>query len=155
MKFALNGALTIGTLDGANIEILEEVGEDNIFTFGLTAEEAHNLRATGYDPWKYYNENLELKRTIDMISDGFFSPEEHSRYRPIADALLRGGDHFLLLADFASYIECQERVDKEFLNPGEWARKAIINVANMGKFSADRTIHAYAKEIWNIEPLEL
>ncbi len=155
MKFALNGALTIGTLDGANIEILEEVGEDNIFTFGLTAEEAHNLRASGYDPWKYYNENLELKRTIDMISDGFFSPEEHSRYRPIADALLKDGDHFLLLADFASYIECQERVDKEFLNPGEWARKAIVNVANMGKFSADRTIHAYAKEIWNIEPLEL
>jgi starch phosphorylase len=155
MKFALNGALTIGTLDGANIEILEEVGEDNIFTFGLTAEEAHDLRASGYDPWKYYNENQELRRAIDMISDGFFSPEEHSRYRPIADALLRGGDHFLLLADFASYVECQERVDKEFLNPGEWTRKAIINVANMGKFSADRTIHAYAKEIWNIEPLEL
>ncbi len=155
MKFALNGALTIGTLDGANIEIMEEVGEDNIFTFGLTAEEAHHLRASGYDPWKYYNENLELKRAIDMISDGFFSPEEHSRYRPIADALLRGGDHFLLLADFASYMECRERVDKEFLNPGEWARKAIVNVANMGKFSADRTIHGYAKDIWNIEPLEL
>jgi len=155
MKFALNGALTIGTLDGANIEILEEVGEDNIFIFGLNAEEAHDLRASGYDPWRNYNDNPELKRVIDMIADGFFSPGENSRYRPIADALLRGGDHFLLLADFASYIECQERVDEEFLNSGEWARKAIINVANMGKFSADRAIHAYAKEIWDIKPLEL
>jgi len=154
MKFALNGALTIGTLDGANIEILEEVGEDNIFIFGLNAEEARDLRASGYDPWAYYNANEELKRAIDMIGDGFFSPEDQSRYRPVTDALLRGGDHFLLLADYASYIECQERVDREFLNPGEWARKAIINVANMGKFSADRTVHAYAKEIWNIKPLE-
>ena len=155
MKFALNGALTIGTLDGANIEILEEVGEDNIFIFGLTTEEAHNLRSSGYNPWKYYNDNPELKRVIDMIGEGFFSPEEQDRYRLITDALLRGGDHYLLFADYAAYIECQERVDEEFLNPNEWARKAIINVANMGKFSADRTVHAYAKEIWDIEPLEL
>ena len=155
MKFALNGALTIGTLDGANIEILEEVGEDNIFIFGLTAEEAHNLRASGYDSWKHYNENLELKRVIDMIGDGFFSPEDQSRYKPIVDALLRDGDHFLMLADYAAYVECQERVDQAFLDKDAWARKAIINVANMGKFSADRSIHVYAKEIWGIEPLEL
>ncbi len=155
MKFALNGALTIGTLDGANIEILEEVGEDNIFIFGLSTEGVCNLRASGYEPWKYYDENQELKRAIDMISDGFFSPGEQSRYRMISDALLRGGDHFLLLADYAAYIECQERVDKEFLDPDEWARKAIINVANMGKFSADRTIHAYAKEIWGVKKLDI
>ena len=155
MKFALNGALTIGTLDGANIEILEEVGEDNIFIFGLNASEAQSLRAAGYDPWRYYNENAELMKAIDMIGDGFFSPGDHSRYKPIVDALLRGGDHFLLLADYASYIECQERVDEAFLDTDDWGRRAILNVANMGKFSSDRTIHAYAKEIWHIEPLAL
>ncbi|OHC73820.1 MAG: glycogen phosphorylase [Rhodospirillales bacterium RIFCSPLOWO2_12_FULL_58_28] len=154
MKFALNGALTIGTLDGANIEILEEVGEDNIFIFGLDTGEAHNLRAAGYDPWRYYNDNVELKRAIDMIGEGFFSSHDHSRYQPIVDTLLRGGDHYLLLADYAAYVKCQERVDEAFRDPQEWGRKAIMNVANMGKFSSDRTIHAYAKEIWGIKPLE-
>ncbi|MEE8392788.1 MAG: glycogen/starch/alpha-glucan phosphorylase [Rhodospirillales bacterium] len=155
MKLSLNGALTIGTLDGANIEIKEEVGAANIFIFGLDAEGTGKLRREGYDPWTIYNENQELKRTIDMIGGGLFSPDEPARHRPIVDSLLLGGDQFLLLADYASYMECQERVDREFLDPREWTRKAVINVANMGKFSADRTIHSYAREIWGIEPLKL
>ncbi len=155
MKLSLNGALTIGTLDGANIEIKEEVGAANIFIFGLDAEGTGKLRREGYDPWTIYNENQELKRTIDMIGGGLFSPDEPVRHRPIVDSLLLGGDQFLLLADYASYMECQERVDREFLDPREWTRKAVINVANMGKFSADRTIHSYAREIWGIEPLKL
>ncbi len=155
MKFALNGALTIGTLDGANIEIKEEVGDDNIFIFGLDTEQVNDLRATGYDPRKHYDEDPELRRTIDMIGNGFFSTNDQGRYRPLVDSLLRGGDHFMLLADYAAYIECQDRVDLAFMDCDEWARKAIINVANMGKFSSDRAIHAYAKEIWEIEPLKL
>jgi len=155
MKFALNGALTIGTLDGANIEIRDEVGGDNIFIFGMNAEEAEDLRLRGYDPWRHYNGNAELRRVLDMIADGFFSPDDPGRYRPIFDALLKGGDTFLLLADFASYTECQERVDATFVNTEEWVRKAIINVANMGTFSSDRAIHTYAKEIWNVAPVPL
>ena len=155
MKFALNGALTIGTLDGANIEIRDEVGEDNIFIFGLNAEEAEDLRLRGYDPWRHYNGNAELKRVLDMIADGFFSPDDPGRYRSIFDALLKGGDTFLLLADFAAYMDCQERVDATFVNTEDWVRKAIINVANMGTFSSDRAIHAYAKEIWDVSPVPL
>lgn len=155
MKFALNGALTIGTLDGANIEIRDEVGEDNIFIFGLNAEEAEDLRLRGYDPWRHYNGDAELKRVLDMIADGFFSPDDPGRYRPIFDALLKGGDTFLLLADFTAYMDCQERVDATFANTEDWVRKAIVNVANMGTFSSDRAIHAYAKEIWNVSPVSV
>lgn len=155
MKFALNGALTIGTLDGANIEIRDEVGEDNIFIFGLNAEEAEDLRLRGYDPWRHYNGNAELKRVLDMIADGFFSPDDPGRYRSIFDALLRGGDTFLLLADFTAYMDCQERVDATFADTEDWVRKAIVNVANMGTFSSDRAIHAYAKEIWNVSPVSV
>lgn len=155
MKFALNGALTIGTLDGANIEILEEVGADNIFIFGLNAEEAEGLRAKGYNPWDYYNNDEELRRALDMIGSGFFSPDDPDRYRPIVDALLRHGDHFLLLADYRAYIQCQEAVDAAYRDQKGWVEKSILNIANMGKFSSDRTIHAYAKEIWGIEPMPL
>ncbi|MBN2752975.1 MAG: glycogen/starch/alpha-glucan phosphorylase, partial [Rhodospirillaceae bacterium] len=155
MKFALNGALTIGTMDGANIEIHDEVGADNIFIFGLDVAEAKDLRAGSYEPWEYYNSNEELRRTLDMIRNGYFSPSDPVRYKPLIDSLLRGGDHFLLLADYADYMACQEEVDKVYLTPTDWTRRAILNVANMGKFSSDRTIHDYAKEIWDIKPLDL
>ncbi|MBF0252147.1 MAG: glycogen/starch/alpha-glucan phosphorylase, partial [Alphaproteobacteria bacterium] len=155
MKFALNGALTIGTLDGANIEIKEEVGDDNIFIFGMDAEEVQSLRMSGYDPWTRYNKNAELKRVLDMIGDGFFSPDDRNRYRPIVDTLLHGGDHYLLLADYASYVECQESVARAYRDSHSWARSAILNVCNMGKFSSDRTIHEYAADIWSIKSIRL
>lgn len=155
MKFALNGALTIGTLDGANIEIREFVGPDNFFEFGVTAEEAQDLRLHGYDPWSYYRRNAELMRVLDMIGQGFFSPGEPDRYRPIFDVLLKGGDHYLLLADYAGYIACQERVDTAFENKVDWSRRAALNVANMGNFSSDRTVHTYAKDVWNVKPIVL
>ncbi|MGE4527242.1 MAG: glycogen/starch/alpha-glucan phosphorylase [Rhodospirillaceae bacterium] len=155
MKFALNGALTIGTMDGANIEIHDEVGADNIFIFGLDTTEAKELRAGGYDPWEYYNANEELRRTLDMVRNGYFSPNDPVRYKPLIDSLLRGGDHFLLLADYADYVACQEEVDRVYQDRAEWTKRAILNVANMGKFSSDRTIHEYAKEIWGIKPLDV
>lgn len=155
MKFALNGALTIGTLDGANIEIREEVGEDNIFIFGMTAEEAHELRLRGYDPWHHYHHDEELRRALDMIGSGYFSPEDSGRYRALFDNLTRHGDYFLLLADYASYVACQEGIDEVYRDRQKWARRAILNVARMGKFSSDRTIHGYAREIWNVKPMEV
>ena len=155
MKFALNGALTIGTMDGANIEIHDEVGAENIFIFGLDVAEANALRAGSYDPSEYYNADADLRRTLDMIRNGYFSPNDPLRYKPLLDSLLRGGDHFLLLADYADYVRCQADVDALYLDQKAWTRRAILNVANMGKFSADRTIHSYAKDIWNIQPLDV
>ena len=151
MKMALNGALTIGTLDGANIEILEEVGRENIFIFGLTTQEVVELRARGYNPWEYYNGNPELRQALDMIGNGFFSMDEPDRYRAIYENLTWNGDHYLLLADYASYIACQERVNALYLNQDEWARRAILNVAHMGKFSSDRTIQEYADKVWGVK----
>ncbi|HEY3327324.1 MAG TPA: glycogen/starch/alpha-glucan phosphorylase [Novimethylophilus sp.] len=153
MKLALNGALTIGTLDGANIEIMEEVGRDNIFIFGLTADEVDNLHRQGYNPWDYYHGNAELKLTLDMIASGYFSPDEPQRYQAIVDALLQRGDHYLLLADYASYVACQEKVDALYRDPAQWTRQAILNVAGMGKFSSDRTIREYAEQIWHVKPV--
>ncbi len=153
MKLALNGALTIGTLDGANIEIKEEVGDENIFIFGLTAEEAADLRRKGYNPWDVYHANAELKKALDMIASGYFSPDALDRFQPLFDALTRYGDHFLVLADYASYLACQERVDALYHDADEWARRAILNVAGMGKFSSDRTIQEYAETIWNVKPV--
>lgn len=154
MKLALNGALTIGTLDGANIEIREEVGEENIFIFGLDAAGVSGLRSKGYKPWEFYNSNRELKQALDMIAGGYFSPEAPRLFRPIFDALIRQGDRFLLLADYASYIACQERVDALYRDPEEWSRKAILNVAGMGKFSGDRSVTEYAEKIWNVAPVK-
>ncbi|MBL6947002.1 MAG: glycogen/starch/alpha-glucan phosphorylase [Rhodospirillales bacterium] len=151
MKLALNGGLTIGTMDGANIEIFEGVGAENIFIFGLNAEEAQSLRAGGYDPSVLYRENEELKRALDMIGNGAFSPGEPNRYRGIFDAHLQGGDHYLLLADYAAYMACQEEVDQVYRNPDDWARRAVLNVAGVGKFSSDRTIHGYAQDIWGLK----
>jgi starch phosphorylase len=155
MKFALNGALTIGTLDGANIEIMEEVGKDKIFIFGLTAEEVMRLKKSGYDPWHYYNETGELKRAIDMIGEGYFSPTEPNLFHPLLNALFKDGDYFMVLADYAAYVKCQEQVDKEYDDQQLWAKKSILNVANMGKFSSDRTIREYAGEIWKAKPIPI
>jgi len=148
MKLALNGALTIGTLDGANVEIRDEVGEDNIFIFGLTTEEVAAIRQAGYNPWDYYHANQELREVIDMIGSGFFSLDDPTRFKPVVASLLEQGDYYLLLADYASYIACQQRVENAYRNQKEWVRKAILNVANMGKFSSDRTIMQYAEKIW-------
>lgn len=152
MKMALNGALTIGTLDGANVEIKEEVGDDNIFIFGLTTPEVAALKAS-YNPWDYYHSNPELKQVLDMIGTGFFSVEEPHRYQAIFDNLLHKGDHYMLLADYESYIATQDKVGQLFKDKEAWAKKAILNVANMGKFSSDRTIGEYANRIWNVKPI--
>jgi len=154
MKLALNGALTIGTLDGANIEIRDEVGEENIFIFGLTAEGVADLKQRGYNAWEYYHRNPELKQVLDMITSGYFSPEEPSLFQPLVDILTHSNDYFMLLADYADYVLCQQRVEELYRRPDEWTRKAIINVANMGKFSSDRTIREYAEEIWEVEPVK-
>jgi len=154
MKMALNGALTIGTLDGANVEIMEEVGAENIFIFGLTSDQVTQTRRNGYNPWNYYNSNLELKEVLDMIANGFFSIEEPDRYKAIFDNLLNKGDNYLLLADYASYIETQEAVGMIYKNQDKWTRSAILNVASMGKFSSDRAINEYAKNIWKVKALK-
>jgi starch phosphorylase len=155
MKFALNGALTIGTLDGANIEMMEEIGRDDFFIFGLTAPEAGALRAKGYNPREYYAKNPELKRVLDMLAEGYFSSQDTALFRPIVDSLLNQGDYYLLLADYASYIACQDRVSMLYLDQDEWARKSIMNTAGMGKFSSDRTITEYAQDIWGVEPVPI
>jgi starch phosphorylase len=150
MKMAVNGAITIGTLDGANIEIRERVGEDNIFIFGHTAEQLGELRRSGYNPWNYYHANEELKLALEMISTGYFSADEPDRFKPLVDSLLREGDRFALLADYESYIACQEEVDRLYRDPEMWTRKAILNVAFSGWFSSDRAIEEYAERIWDI-----
>ena len=152
MKLALNGALTIGTLDGANVEIMQEVGANNIFIFGLNAQDVERTRANGYRPLDYYHASNELREVIDMIAAGFFSQDEPGRFRPIVDALLAHGDHYLLLADYASYVSCQKDVESAYRNQDEWLKKAILNIANMGKFSSDRTIMQYAEHIWGAKP---
>jgi starch phosphorylase len=153
MKLALNGAMTIGTLDGANIEIRQQVGHENIFIFGMTAEEVAALRARGYDPKAVVAANPDLGRVLDMIRTGFFSMDAPDRFTPIVDALTTYGDHFMLVADYASYVACQDAVDALYLDEEEWSRRAILNVAGMGRFSSDRTIHEYATNVWNVTPV--
>jgi starch phosphorylase len=153
MKLALNGALTIGTLDGANIEICREVGAENMFLFGLTAEEVTRLRASGYDPWEVYRANPQLKEVLDMIGSGYFSPDEVDRHRPLVDSLTRDGDRYLLLADYASYVSSQQDVDTLYRDRDEWTRRAILNVAGMGRFSSDRAVQEYAESIWGARPV--
>ena len=152
MKLALSGALTIGTDDGANIEIRQNVGDDNIFIFGLSTAQVAAERAAGYQPMKIYETNANLKAVLDAVGGGAFSPDEPGRYRGLVDSLLWGGDHYLLLADFDSYLAAQARVDALYRQPQAWAAKAIANVAGMGAFSADRTIAQYARQVWGIEP---
>ncbi|MBU1536511.1 glycogen/starch/alpha-glucan phosphorylase [Myxococcota bacterium] len=153
MKFALNGALTIGTLDGANIEIKEEVGDDNIFIFGLKTEEVAELNQHGYNSRDYYHSNDELKGVLDMISGGLGQLDSHV-FQPIVQSLLEGNDHYKVLADYSAYISCQERVDEAYKESDHWAKMAIMNTACSGKFSSDRTIMEYAKEIWGVTPVK-
>ena len=150
MKFALNGALTIGTLDGANVEILEHVGADNIFIFGHTVEEVEAIRREGYDPISYLEADSDLRRVVKQITTGRFSPQEPARYNDVMQAY---GDYYQLMADFRSYIEAQARADRHYRNTAAWRRSALINIANMGYFSSDRSIEDYCRNIWYIEPL--
>ena len=153
MKLALNGALTIGTWDGANIEIANKVGLDNIFIFGNRTEKVAEIRGQGYRPRDYYNNNFDLKYAIDRLAEGAFSPEEPQRYREIVNTLLES-DHYQLLADYADYVATQDKVDELYRRPAAWTRSAILNVAGMGRFSSDRTIREYASEIWGVEPVQ-
>jgi len=155
MKFALNGALTIGTLDGANVEMREAVGADNFFIFGNTTPEVDALRAQGYQPRQIVEQNAELRQALEQIRDGAFSPDEHGRFQGIYDALVTWGDHYLLLADYASYVATQDEVDRLYRQPDEWTRKAILNVAGMGGFSSDRAIAEYAEDIWHAQPVRM
>lgn len=152
MKLALNGALTIGTWDGANIEIAEQVGLDHIFIFGNRTEQVQALRASGYQPRRYYDHNFALKTTLDRIADGAFSPEEPDRYRALIRQLLES-DYYQLLADFGDYVATQRRVDDLYRLQSEWTSHAILNIAGMGGFSSDRTVAEYADDIWQITPL--
>lgn len=155
MKFALNGALTIGTLDGANIEIKDAVGDDNIFIFGLTVEEIAATRLSHYNPYHIYESNVELKRVIDQIAEGRFSPHEPDLFQPIVRSLLHDGDPYMVLADFEAYLACQDQVNTAFRNTESWTRMSILNAARMGRFSSDRTIREYADEIWQANPIPI
>ena len=154
MKFSLNGALTIGTLDGANVEIREEVGADNFFLFGLTAHEVQETIKNGYRPRDYYERDEELRAVLDLIQSGFFAPDAPDEFRGLVQGLL-DHDAYLLLADFRAYADCQQRVSEAFNDQEAWHRAAILNIAKMGKFSSDRTIQQYASEIWKAAPLEV
>ena len=154
MKFAMNGALTIGTLDGANIEIRENVGAENFFLFGMTAEEVRALDAEGYRPWTYIDQSPRLKRAIESIHDGFFSPDEPERFKEIVNELT-GWDTYKHCADFDAYADCHEELERVYREPEEWTRRVVQNIAHVGTFSSDRTIAQYASEIWGISPVKL
>ncbi|MBE0551797.1 MAG: glycogen/starch/alpha-glucan family phosphorylase, partial [Ignavibacterium sp.] len=154
MKFALNGALTIGTMDGANVEIREEVGDDNIFIFGLLADEVVKLKSNGYNPKEYYEKNAELKHVVDMIATNFFNPKEFG----IFDDMIRGlmnVDYYLLFADYQSYIDAQDKVAELYKDKEEWTKKSIYNVARVSKFSSDRSVQEYADKIWKVKPVKV
>ncbi|MFB2938521.1 glycogen/starch/alpha-glucan phosphorylase [Aerosakkonemataceae cyanobacterium BLCC-F154] len=154
MKFALNGAITIGTLDGANVEILEEVGAENFFLCGLTTEEVYALKAKGYKPWEYYKKDPELKLAIDRIASGFFSHGDPNLFKPLVDHLL-GNDQYMLMADYRSYIDTQDEVSQAYRDIDRWTRMSILNVARMGKFSSDRSIRDYCEDFWKIQPVKI
>ncbi|OGR35800.1 MAG: glycogen phosphorylase [Desulfovibrionales bacterium GWA2_65_9] len=151
MKFALNGALTIGTLDGANVEMRERIGPENFFLFGLTSPEVNALKARGYNPWEYYQRDETLHQAIDLMASGHFSPLTPDLFRPIADALLKDGDRWMLLSDFRSYVDTQKQVGQLYLDRDQWIRKSILNTAGMGYFSSDRAIGEYARDIWGVK----
>jgi starch phosphorylase len=150
----LNGALTIGTLDGANIEIREEVGADNFFLFGLTADEANAIKTKGYRPLDYYVADPLLREALDLIGSGFFSRGDAALFRPLVDNLLLS-DPYLVLADFRSYVVCQGQVSDAYGSPEQWTRMSILNTARTGKFSSDRTIREYCRDIWHVEPVPI
>jgi starch phosphorylase len=153
MKLALNGALTIATHDGANDEIAAAVGSENIFMFGHSYGELRRLRQHGYDPAAIYESNDELKRVLDMIRTGYFSPEQRDLFVPIFDALVRHGDHYMLLADYDAYVKCQDRIDAAFRDPRRWTRMAVLNTAGAGRFSVDRLVREYAAAVWEAAPV--
>jgi glycogen phosphorylase len=148
----MNGALTIGTLDGANVEIMEEVGKENFFLFGLPVEEVTRLQSLGYHPWEYVEANTELKEALNQIRSGFFSKGDQEIFRPLVNSLM-SHDDYLACADFASYVAAQERVDAAYRDHKKWTKMSILNVARSGKFSSDRSIQEYATKIWNVKPL--
>jgi starch phosphorylase len=152
MKFAMNGALTVGTLDGANVEIREAVGHENFFLFGLTADEIPKLRAKGYSPHGVYDENAELREAIDLIASGFFSNGDRELFRPLVDSLL-WHDDYMLFADYQSYVECQRRVSAAYRDQESWTRMSILNASRVGRFSSDRSIRQYCRDIWHVSPL--
>lgn len=154
MKFMMNGALTIGTLDGANVEILEEVGEENFFLFGSRTEEVQRLKENGYKPWEYYQFDRELRECINLITSGHFSPGNTDLFKPLVDSLLYH-DPYMLMVDYRYYIDCQQRVSDTFLNKETWTKMSILNVARSGKFSSDRTIKEYCDDIWNVSPVKV
>jgi starch phosphorylase len=153
MKLALNGALTIGTLDGANIEIRDHVGAENMFIFGLTADEVEARRAAGYSPRREVEANPDLKSTLDLIASGFFSKDRPDDARPVIERLLSEGEPYLVLADYTAYAKAQERVDALYAMEDQWSHKAVINCLNMGYFSSDRSIREYADRIWSVKPV--
>ncbi|MDD2763317.1 MAG: glycogen/starch/alpha-glucan phosphorylase [Opitutaceae bacterium] len=156
MKLALNGALTVGTLDGANVEIREEVGEENIFIFGHPVEKIEELRQQGYNPWDWYHRDEELRAVVDWLGSNYFTPNEPpGMLTPVHRSLLEGGDPFMVLADFRLYSDCQTRVDAAYRDKKRWSRMAILNTARVGKFSSDRTIREYASDIWKLEPIQV
>jgi len=152
MKFALNGALTIGTLDGANVEIRDEVGAENFFQFGLTVEQVSELKRRGYRPQDFSEKNASLREILDFIGSGALAGGDAGLFRPLLDRLLYD-DPFLVLADYESYAECQERVSALWRDRRAWTRKAILNVARMGKFSSDRSVREYCEEVWRVKPV--
>ncbi len=154
MKFSLNGAVTIGTLDGANVEIREEVGAENFFLFGLTTDQVIALRSSGYKPWFYYDNNPELKRVFDNLASGTFSPDNANQYMPLLDSLLCD-DPYMVMADYQSYIDCQDQVSQAYAQQQHWIQRSILNTARMGKFSSDRTIQDYCREIWDVHPVSV
>jgi glycogen phosphorylase len=154
MKFSLNGALTIGTLDGANVEIREEVEPENFFLFGLTEEEVARFKAEGYSPWDLYHQNSELREILDLIGSDRFSPWDPGLFAPLVSSLLHR-DQYMLMADYSSYIERQEQVGEAFTDTSRWTRMSILNVARMGKFSSDRAIREYCEDIWHVHPVEI
>jgi starch phosphorylase len=151
MKFSMNGALTIGTLDGANVEIRDAVGAENFFLFGHTADEIHALRETGYRPYERYEQSSDLKSALDLIASGRFSRGESSLFRPLVDSLIHRDEYFVL-ADFPSYVDCQEKVSQVWADPHRWTKMSILNTARMGYFSSDRTIRDYSRDIWRVKP---
>jgi starch phosphorylase len=153
MKLALNGALTVGTLDGANVEIRDAVGAENFFLCGLTVEEVRDLWRRGYRPRRYVEENAELSTALDLLESGFFSLGDESRYAPVA-RMLRDGDPYMVCADFGSYCTAMREASDVFRSPREWARRSLFNIVGASAFSSDATVRAYAREIWDIVPVK-
>jgi starch phosphorylase len=155
MKLALNGALSIMTEDGANLEIRDAVGSENIWTFGNRFEDLQKIRANGYAPRAIYNSNAEIKQSLDMIADGYFSLHERDLFEPVVQSLLDGGDPFMILADYTNYMRAQAEIDVAWADQMGWTKKAVLNVSRMGHFSMDRLFQQYAQQVWNVKPVPL